>query len=79
VKADDTVSVRNALKIKFVGWLRRACDRRIRGVSAIAYRTADEDQKLKKDLPGHPDYAAKVRFRLVPGCLVVAEFRGTPA
>jgi len=36
-------------------------------VAAIAYRTADEDRMLQKDLPGYPDYAAKVRFRLVPG------------
>jgi protein-S-isoprenylcysteine O-methyltransferase Ste14 len=30
-------------------------------------RTADEDRMLQKDLPGYPDYAAKVRFRLLPG------------
>jgi hypothetical protein len=36
-------------------------------VSAIAYRTAGEDRMLQKDLPGYPDYAAKGRFRLVPG------------
>jgi len=30
-------------------------------------RTADEDRMLQKDLPGYADYAAKVRFRLVPG------------
>jgi protein-S-isoprenylcysteine O-methyltransferase Ste14 len=30
-------------------------------------RTADEDRMLQKDLAGYADYAAKVRFRLLPG------------
>ena len=30
-------------------------------------RTADEDRMLQKDLAGYADYAAKVRYRLLPG------------
>jgi protein-S-isoprenylcysteine O-methyltransferase Ste14 len=36
-------------------------------IAAIAYRTADEDRMLQKDLAGYADYSRKVRYRLVPG------------
>ncbi|MDU8926927.1 isoprenylcysteine carboxylmethyltransferase family protein [Alisedimentitalea sp. MJ-SS2] len=35
------------------------------GVSVL--RTALEDQTLQQELPGYPDYAARVRYRLIPG------------
>ena len=31
------------------------------------WRTIFEDQMLRHDLPGYADYAARVRYRLVPG------------
>jgi protein-S-isoprenylcysteine O-methyltransferase Ste14 len=34
---------------------------------AILYRTRLEDQMLRHELMGYADYAAKVRFRLIPG------------
>ena len=33
----------------------------------ILYRTVTEDAFLKKNLPGYPEYAARVRHRLIPG------------
>jgi protein-S-isoprenylcysteine O-methyltransferase Ste14 len=30
-------------------------------------RTVLEDRTLRAELPGYADYAARVRFRLVPG------------
>ena len=30
-----------------------------------------EDQMLRDELPGYAEYAAKVRYRLIPGVLVV--------
>jgi protein-S-isoprenylcysteine O-methyltransferase Ste14 len=35
--------------------------------SLIVVRTVLEDRLLHRDLAGYPDYAGKVRFRLVPG------------
>jgi len=36
-------------------------------VAWIALRTALEDAMLRRELPGYPEYAARVRWRLVPG------------
>jgi protein-S-isoprenylcysteine O-methyltransferase Ste14 len=36
-------------------------------VAALVVRTALEDRTLKAELPGYVDYAARVRFRLIPG------------
>jgi protein-S-isoprenylcysteine O-methyltransferase Ste14 len=33
---------------------------------ALAWRILDEEQLLKKDLPGYAEYMQKVRYRLVP-------------
>jgi len=33
----------------------------------MVLRTALEDRTLKRELPGYPEYAARVRYRLVPG------------
>ncbi len=32
----------------------------------LVWRILDEEKLLKKDLPGYPEYAQKVRYRLVP-------------
>ena len=32
----------------------------------LAWRILDEEKTLMKDLPGYPEYAQKVRYRLVP-------------
>ena len=38
------------------------------GVIAVtALRTALEDRALQRELPGYREYAARVRWRLVPG------------
>jgi len=36
-------------------------------VAAIVVRTAREDRKLQAELPGYPEYASRVRYRLLPG------------
>jgi protein-S-isoprenylcysteine O-methyltransferase Ste14 len=36
-------------------------------VAVVAFRTADEDRMLQKDLAGYADYSKRVRYRLVPG------------
>jgi protein-S-isoprenylcysteine O-methyltransferase Ste14 len=36
-------------------------------VVGIAIRTALEDRTLRAELPGYAEYAARVRFRLIPG------------
>jgi protein-S-isoprenylcysteine O-methyltransferase Ste14 len=33
----------------------------------LVYRTIIEDQMLHEELPGYSDYAARVRYRLIPG------------
>jgi protein-S-isoprenylcysteine O-methyltransferase Ste14 len=33
----------------------------------VAVRTSVEDRTLRRELEGYRDYAARVRFRLVPG------------
>jgi protein-S-isoprenylcysteine O-methyltransferase Ste14 len=33
----------------------------------LIIRTALEDQTLKKELNGYPEYSTKVRYRLIPG------------
>jgi protein-S-isoprenylcysteine O-methyltransferase Ste14 len=33
----------------------------------LLWRTIVEDRMLQRDLPSYADYAAKVRYRLVPG------------
>ena len=33
----------------------------------LVIRTALEDETLREELPGYPDYAQRVRYRLVPG------------
>jgi protein-S-isoprenylcysteine O-methyltransferase Ste14 len=37
------------------------------GAALIVVRTALEDRTLQAELPGYADYAARVRFRLLPG------------
>jgi protein-S-isoprenylcysteine O-methyltransferase Ste14 len=37
------------------------------GVALHVLRTALEDRTLLAELPGYRDYAARVRYRLVPG------------
>jgi protein-S-isoprenylcysteine O-methyltransferase Ste14 len=32
----------------------------------LIYRTMIEDQMLREELAGYADYAAKVRYRLIP-------------
>jgi protein-S-isoprenylcysteine O-methyltransferase Ste14 len=36
-------------------------------VVALVIRTALEDRTLQAELPGYPEYVARVRFRLIPG------------
>ncbi|HLO17049.1 MAG TPA: hypothetical protein VK206_19605 [Anaerolineales bacterium] len=36
-------------------------------VATTIWGTAIEDQMLQDELPGYADYAAKVRYRLIPG------------
>ncbi len=36
-------------------------------VAGLVIRTALEDRTLHAELPGYPEYAARVRFRLIPG------------
>jgi protein-S-isoprenylcysteine O-methyltransferase Ste14 len=36
-------------------------------VGMLLYRTVVEDAQLKAELPGYRDYAARVRWRLLPG------------
>ena len=36
-------------------------------IAGIVIRTALEDRTLNAELPGYPEYAARVRFRLIPG------------
>jgi protein-S-isoprenylcysteine O-methyltransferase Ste14 len=36
-------------------------------LALLVWRTVVEDQLLQRDLPGYADYAARVRYRLVPG------------
>ncbi|MGB6732651.1 MAG: isoprenylcysteine carboxylmethyltransferase family protein, partial [Xanthobacteraceae bacterium] len=33
----------------------------------LLYRAVSEDRILQEELPGYRDYAARVRWRLVPG------------
>jgi protein-S-isoprenylcysteine O-methyltransferase Ste14 len=33
---------------------------------ALLWRILDEEELLKKDLPGYTEYTQKVRYRLVP-------------
>jgi protein-S-isoprenylcysteine O-methyltransferase Ste14 len=33
----------------------------------IAWRAVAEERTLRAELPGYDDYAARVRYRLVPG------------
>ncbi len=39
----------------------------ITAAALMALRTSFEDRMLQAELPGYPDYAQKVRYRLVPG------------
>ena len=39
----------------------------VTGGVLLIIRTALEDRKLQKELPGYADYARRVRYRLVPG------------
>lgn len=36
-------------------------------VAILVWRTDREDRFLAEELPGYPEYAARVRYRLVPG------------
>jgi protein-S-isoprenylcysteine O-methyltransferase Ste14 len=36
-------------------------------LALLVWRTMVEDRLLQRDLPGYADYAARVRYRLVPG------------
>ena len=37
------------------------------GIAALLRRTVVEDRLLRRELPGYAEYAARVRYRLVPG------------
>jgi protein-S-isoprenylcysteine O-methyltransferase Ste14 len=37
------------------------------GVVSLVVRTSLEDKALQSELPGYPEYAARTRYRLVPG------------
>jgi protein-S-isoprenylcysteine O-methyltransferase Ste14 len=39
----------------------------VTAVALLAVRTSFEDRMLQAELPGYPDYAREVRYRLVPG------------
>ena len=39
----------------------------VAAVAAMTTRTFLEDRTLHAELPGYPDYAAQVRYRLLPG------------
>ena len=39
----------------------------VAGVPGILWRTVAEDRTLQRELSGYADYAARVRYRLVPG------------
>jgi protein-S-isoprenylcysteine O-methyltransferase Ste14 len=41
-----------------IGWL---------AIPIILWRTVKEDRMLYAELPGYPDYAARVKYRLLPG------------
>ena len=36
-------------------------------IPGLIYRAVTEDRMLQAELPGYPDYAARVRWRIVPG------------
>jgi protein-S-isoprenylcysteine O-methyltransferase Ste14 len=36
-------------------------------LALLVWRTIVEDRMLRRGLPGYADYAARVRYRLVPG------------
>jgi protein-S-isoprenylcysteine O-methyltransferase Ste14 len=68
--------VRHPGYVGFVGWListplllasTLAFFPALLAVAALVVRTALEDRTLKAELPGYVDYAARVRFRLIPG------------
>lgn len=60
----------------FVGWIlstplllasARAWLPALLAVAGIVVRTALEDRTLRAELAGYAEYAARVRFRLIPG------------
>jgi protein-S-isoprenylcysteine O-methyltransferase Ste14 len=54
--------VRHPGYLGFAGWMLSA----VLAVVGIVIRTALEDRTLHAELPGYPEYAARVRFRLIP-------------
>ncbi len=70
------VYVRHPGYVGFVGWILSiplllasawAFVPALLAVVGLVFRTALEDRTLHAELPGYPEYAARVRFRLVPG------------
>jgi protein-S-isoprenylcysteine O-methyltransferase Ste14 len=68
--------VRHPGYVGFVGWIASAplllastlaFIPALTAVVGIAIRTALEDRTLRAELPGYSQYAARVRFRLIPG------------
>ena len=68
--------VRHPGYVGFVGWILStplllasawAFVPALLAVAGIVIRTALEDRTLHAELPGYPEYAARVRFRLIPG------------
>ena len=68
--------VRHPGYVGFVGWIlstplllgsARALVPALLAVAGIVLRTALEDRTLLDELPGYPEYAARVRYRLMPG------------
>ena len=68
--------VRHPGYVGFAGWIlsaplllgsRRAWLPALLSLAALVIRTALEDRTLRAELPGYPEYAKRVRFRLVPG------------
>ena len=36
-------------------------------IPIVVARLLDEEQLLRRDLPGYPEYMQKVKYRLIPG------------
>jgi len=39
----------------------------IAAIPVLVVRILDEEKLLRTELPGHPEYTAKIHYRLVPG------------
>ncbi len=55
------------LSIPFLLGSAQAIGPALLAVIGVVIRTALEDRTLQAELPGYPEYASRVRFRLIPG------------